>query len=106
MADLTITIEDNQLMIRGKQTDDAQRVYLHRGIAARQFQRSYVLAEGIEVRGAWLDNGLLHVDLVRPNVEPRVRTIPIQGGETAAGQTGGKAAPQPIRPRVTDNSRG
>ena len=64
-------------MIRGKQTDDAQRVYLHRGIAARQFQRSFVLAEGIEVRGAWLDNGLLHIDLVRPPVEARVRTVPI-----------------------------
>ena len=78
MADLTITIEDNQLVIRGKQTDDGQRIYLHRGIAARQFQRSFVLAEGIEVRGAWLDNGLLHVDLVRPEVETRVRTIEIK----------------------------
>src|SRR5579885_3420499 len=66
MADLTITIEENQLVVRGKQVDDAQRVYLHRGIAARQFQRAFVLAEGIEVRGAWLDNGLLHIDLVRP----------------------------------------
>ena len=82
MADLTITIEDNQLMIRGKQADDAGRVYLHRGIAARQFQRAFVLAEGIEVRGAWLDNGLLHVDLVRPAVEARVRTVPIRGPET------------------------
>ena len=81
MADLGITIEDNQLVIRGKQTDDAQRVYLHRGIAARQFQRSFVLAEGIEVRGAWLDNGLLHIDLVRPPVEARVRTVPIRGPE-------------------------
>ena len=106
MADLTITIEDNQLVIRGKQTDDGQRIYLHRGIAARQFQRSFVLAEGIEVRGAWLDNGLLHVDLVRPNVEPRVRTIPIQGGETGEDKSAGKSAPQPIRPRVSDNSRG
>jgi HSP20 family molecular chaperone IbpA len=79
MDDLAITIEDNQLVIRGKQTDDAQRVYLHRGIAARQFQRAFVLAEGIEVRGAWLDNGLLHVDLVRPTVEARIRTVPISG---------------------------
>ena len=101
MADLTITIEDNQLVIRGKQADDGERIYLHRGIAARQFQRSFVLAEGIEVRGAWLDNGLLHVDLVRPAVEPRVRTIPIQGGDTASG----KSAPLPI-PTATDNSRG
>jgi HSP20 family molecular chaperone IbpA len=80
MSDLRLTIEDNQLVIRGKQSDDENRVYLHRGIAARQFQRSFVLAEGIEVRGAWLDNGLLHVDLMRPPVETRVRTIEIKDG--------------------------
>src|SRR6266436_2131155 len=84
MSDLSITVEDNQLVVRGKQTDDAQRVYLHRGIAARQFQRSFVLAEGIEVSGAWLDNGLLHVDLVRPEVETRVRIVEIQSGSTGA----------------------
>jgi len=84
MGDLGITLENNQLVIRGKQTDDAQRVYLHRGIAARQFQRSFVLAEGIEVRGAVLDNGLLHVDLLRPEVESRLRTVEIQSGSTAA----------------------
>ena len=83
MGDLTITVDDNQLVVRGKQTDDAQRVYLHRGIAARQFQRSFVLAEGIEVSGAWLDNGLLHVDLVRPEVETRVRSVEIKSGSTA-----------------------
>ncbi len=78
MSDLQITQEDNQLVIRGRQTDDAQgRVYLHRGIAARQFQRAFVLAEGIEVKGAWLDNGLLHIDLARPQPEIRVRTIEI-----------------------------
>jgi HSP20 family molecular chaperone IbpA len=80
----SITVEDNQLVIRGKQTDDAQRVYLHRGIAARQFQRSFVLAEGIEVRGALLDNGLLHIDLVRPEMESRVRTVEIQNGSKSA----------------------
>jgi HSP20 family molecular chaperone IbpA len=79
MAELGITIEESQLVIRGKQADDTQRVYLHRGIAARQFQRSFVLAEGIEVRAAWLDNGLLHIDLVRPTVEARVRKVPIRG---------------------------
>jgi HSP20 family molecular chaperone IbpA len=84
MSDLSITVEDNQLVVRGKQTDDSQRVYLHRGIAARQFQRSFVLAEGIEVSGAVLDNGLLHIDLVRPEVESRVRTVEIQSGSTAA----------------------
>jgi HSP20 family molecular chaperone IbpA len=84
MSDLNITVEDNQLVVRGKQTDDAQRVYLHRGIAARQFQRSFVLAEGIEVSGALLDNGLLHIDLVRPEVESRVRIVEIQSGSTTA----------------------
>ena len=84
MSDLSITVEDNQLVVRGKQTDDAQRVYLHRGIAARQFQRSFVLAEGIEVSGALLDNGLLHIDLVRPEVESRVRIVEIQSGSTGA----------------------
>ena len=78
MHDLQITQEDNQLVIRGRQTDDTQdRVFLHRGIAARQFQRAFVLAEGIEVNGAWLDNGLLHIDLARPQPEARVRTIRI-----------------------------
>ena len=87
MDELQITQEDNQLVIRGRQTDDAQgRVFLHRGIAARQFQRAFVLAEGIEVRGAWLDNGLLHVDLARPQPESRVKTIEIRktGNGTSA----------------------
>jgi HSP20 family molecular chaperone IbpA len=86
MSDLSLTIEDNQLVIRGKQIEEGEHIYLHRGIAARQFQRSFVLAEGIEVRGAWLDNGLLHVDLVRPMVEPLVRTIQIRGKEGAQGE--------------------
>jgi HSP20 family molecular chaperone IbpA len=78
MDDLQITQEDNQLVIRGRQADDSQgRIFLHRGIAARQFQRSFVLAEGIEVRGAWLDNGLLHIDLAKPQPEFRVKNIPI-----------------------------
>jgi len=78
MDELQITQEDNQLVIRGKQKDDSEgRVFLHRGIAARQFQRAFVLAEGIEVEGAWLDNGLLHVDLRRPQPESRVKTIRI-----------------------------
>lgn len=88
MDDLQITEEDNQLVIRGRQTEDAgSRVFLHRGIAARQFQRAFVLAEGIEVRGAWLDNGLLHIDLARPQPESRVRQIPITApkGAAAAG---------------------
>lgn len=78
MDDLQITQEDNQLVIRGKQADDSQgRVFLHRGIAARQFQRAFVMAEGIDVAGAWLDNGLLHIELSRPQPEARIRTIQI-----------------------------
>jgi len=88
LDDLEIQTEDNQLTIRGKQTDDESRVYLHRGIAARQFQRSFVLAEGIEVTGASLDNGLLSVDLRRPKVEPQVRTVPIKKAGTAARGNG------------------
>lgn len=90
MDDLGITIEDNQLVVRGRQGDEAERVYLHRGIAARQFQRSFVLAEGIEVSGAWLDNGLLHIDLVRPEVEAKVRTVEIKGADS-----GQSPAPRP-----------
>jgi HSP20 family molecular chaperone IbpA len=86
MSDLAVQIEDNQLVIRGRQTDDKDRIYLHRGIAARQFQRSFVLAEGIEVAGAWLDNGLLNIDLVRRSVEARVRSIEIRTGQNETGQ--------------------
>jgi HSP20 family molecular chaperone IbpA len=80
MDDLQITQEDNQLVIRGRQKEDAEdRIFLHRGIAGRQFQRAFVIAEGIEIEGAWLDNGLLHVELRRPQPEVRVRTIQING---------------------------
>ena len=87
MGDLQITQEDNQLVIRGRQSEDTGgRVFLHRGIAARQFQRAFVLAEGIDVKGAWLDNGLLHIDLARPQPEVRVRTIQIgQPGNRSDG---------------------
>src|SRR5277367_6761067 len=91
MDDLQLTQEDNQLVIRGRQADDSQgRVFLHRGIAARQFQRAFVMAEGIEVKGAWLDNGLLHIDLARPQPEARVKTIQITraGGNGGAGNGG------------------
>jgi len=83
--DLQVQMEDNQLVIRGKQSDDKDRIYLHRGIAARQFQRSFVLADGIEVIGASLDNGLLHVDLRRPIPEPKVRTIKISSPPKGKG---------------------
>ena len=82
--DLEVQIQDSQLVVRGKQRDDADKVYLHRGIAARQFQRSFVLAEGIEVAGAALDNGLLHIELARPVSEPDVRTIQIDTRNGAA----------------------
>ncbi|PZQ47933.1 MAG: heat-shock protein Hsp20 [Rhodovulum sulfidophilum] len=79
-GDLAITLENNQLVIRGRQTDEGDdRVFLHRGIAARQFQRSFVLADGVEVSGAELENGLLHVDLTRAEPETIVRTIAING---------------------------
>jgi HSP20 family molecular chaperone IbpA len=82
MNDLQVAVEDNQLIVRGQQNDDdPNRIFLHRGIAARQFQRAFVLAEGIEVRNATIDNGLLHIDLDRPVPENRARTIKI---ETAA----------------------
>ncbi|WP_337876720.1 Hsp20 family protein [Elioraea sp.] len=86
MEDLAITVEDSQLVIRGRQAEDSQgRVFLHRGIAARQFQRTFVLAEGIEVKGAWLDNGLLHIDLERLQPESRARSVPI--GSRPGGAT-------------------
>jgi len=74
---LEITLEENQLVIRGRQTEDRMRHYLHRGIAARQFQRTFFLADGMEVMGADLSNGLLSVDLVRPEAERIVRRIDI-----------------------------
>lgn len=76
-ADLDITLEDNQLTVRGKQQDDKDREYLHRGIAARQFSRTFVLADGIEVRSADLANGLLAIDLVRHEPERLMRRIEI-----------------------------
>jgi HSP20 family molecular chaperone IbpA len=76
-AQLAITLEEGQLVIRGRQQDDKERQYLHRGIAARQFQRSFLLAEGMQVLGADLADGLLSVDLVRPEPERIVKTIEI-----------------------------
>lgn len=76
--DLDIDIEEKQLTIKGKQVDDKDRVFLHRGIAARQFQRAFVLAEGMEVSGASLENGLLQIDLVRVQPERVVRKISIK----------------------------
>lgn len=96
MDDLNVAVEDNQLVIRGRLENKAAedgRVYLHRGIASRQFQRSFVLAEGIEVRGASLNNGLLTIDLERLQPEPEIRTIKIESG---ASKSKGK------RPKTID----
>ncbi len=91
--DIAITVENSQLIVRGRQAEDgAERVFLHRGIAARQFQRSFVLAEGIEVEGAALENGLLHIDLVRARPDAVVQTIAINTCRRAprAQQDGGE----------------
>ncbi|EPX87337.1 Molecular chaperone (small heat shock protein) [Rubellimicrobium thermophilum DSM 16684] len=78
-ADLSITLEDRQLTIRGRQSDDPEgRVFLHRGIASRQFQRTFVLAEGVDVGEAVMENGLLHIDLTRHVPETVVQTVPIK----------------------------
>src|SRR6476661_4741659 len=75
---LDVSLEESQLVIRGRQQDDKARQYLHRGIAARQFQRTFVLAEGMEVLSADLKNGLLSIDLIRPQPERIVRSIAIK----------------------------
>ncbi len=78
-GDLSITVEDNQLVIRGRNSeDDSERVFLHRGIAARQFQRSFVLADNVDVGEATMENGLLHVDLERRAPDTVVQTIQIR----------------------------
>jgi HSP20 family molecular chaperone IbpA len=76
-SDLDVTTEESQLVVRGRQSDDTEREFLHRGIAARQFQRCFVLADGMRVIGAELKNGLLSIDLDRPEAERLVRKINI-----------------------------
>ena len=98
--ELSVSVEDDELAIAGKQADDADRVYIHRGIAARQFQRRFVLAQGIEVQGAALDNGLLHIDLVRPEIEVRSRTIEIQGAGAEVEDGGQEISVEPHRKRT------
>ena len=77
--DLEVTVERNELHVRGRQAEDNGAVYLYRGIAARQFRRTFVLADGIEVDGAHLESGLLHIDLVRPTTPGIVKMVPIKG---------------------------
>ena len=93
MDDLDVEVENNQLTVRGKQQDEGERVYLHRGIAARQFQRSFVLADGIHIKGASLDNGLLHIDMERVIPESQVRKIEIR---QHAGKGNGHGSHQAI----------
>lgn len=80
--ELEVTLEENQLMIRGRQIEDDSAQYLHRGIAARQFQRSFVLAKGLEIQNAELQNGLLSINLKQPEAEKRIRRIKITNLET------------------------
>ena len=90
MDDLNVSLEDTQLIIRGRSEDNAEdegRVYLHRGIASRQFQRNFVLAEGIEVQGASMDNGLLFIELERIQLEPEVRNIKIDSAPSGTKGT-------------------
>lgn len=95
MDDLDVHLEGNQLVVRGRQAEEDGKVYLHRGIAARQFQRTFVLAEGIEVDAAELDSGLLHIDLQRPLPETTVKSIPIKS-------TARKAATIDVEPETAE----
>ena len=79
--ELSVSVEDNQLVIQGRQQEENGKTYLHRGIAARQFQRKFVLAEGMDVAGARLENGLLMIDLLRPEPVKTVRRIEIVEGD-------------------------
>ena len=81
--DISVQVEENELSITGRQTDEPNRDYLHRGIAARQFQRTFVLADGMEVLGAELRDGLLFVDLVRREPQRSTRKIEITSRERA-----------------------
>ena len=84
-SELSVTVEDNQLVIRGRQSESTDKTFLHRGIAARQFQRAFVLAEGIDVKSAELENGLLSIELARPKAETVVRTIDIKSNSNGSG---------------------
>ena len=84
LNELEITVEDGQLVIRGRQDEEPGRIFLHRGIAGRQFQRRFVLADGLEVKGARLEAGLLHIDLARPRPESVVRKVRIADGSTSS----------------------
>lgn len=80
-GDLSVTVEDNQLVVRGRMNSAEDKTFLHRGIATRQFQRSFVLADGMDVLGAELDHGLLTIELERPRAENAIRTVPIRSAD-------------------------
>lgn len=99
-TDLTVTVDGNQLLVRGqRQATDDNRAFVHRGIAARQFQRSFLLADGLDVTGARLENGLLHIAINQPLPDARRRTIAIESGETDANRS---VSPEPALKAVGD----
>lgn len=103
MDDLEVEVDQNQLVIRGKQSDDDQgRVFLHRGIAARQFQRAFVLADGMEILGATLDNGLLHIEMQRVIPESSARKINIQSAAKTNINHGAPSAPKQVTAEAID----
>jgi HSP20 family molecular chaperone IbpA len=91
--ELDVTVEDSQLVISGEQHDERERNFIHRGIAARKFRRAFVLADGIEIGGASLQNGLLNIDLVRPKPQVSVKRIEIDAGDESAVDAGAQATP-------------
>ena len=108
MQDMDVEVEQNQLTVRGKQQDDSDRIYLHRGIAARQFQKAFVLADGIEVLNATLDNGLLHIDMERVEPERHARKIEIStqsSSVTLTTRAGTKAIEDQSAPPAKDTER-
>ena len=79
--ELSVVVDDNQLKIVGQRHEKGEQSFLHRGIATRQFKRNFLLANGLDVSGSWLDNGMLHIDIVRPDPETRVRSIKIRSSQ-------------------------
>jgi len=90
-GELDVTVEDSQLVITGEQSDEGERTFIHRGIAARKFRRAFVLADGIEIAGASLANGLLNIDLARPKPQVSVKRIEIDAGDEGAVEDEPKA---------------
>ena len=85
LEELSVVVDDNQLKIVGEHRQKGEQSFLHRGIATRQFKRSFLLANGLEVSGSWLDKGMLHIDIVRPDLQTRVRNIEIRSSQKKDG---------------------